>query len=140
MVQWTYMKTAHCKYMQIYTSLGNSETARMKSMIALVSDTISVINTITKCNLGRKEFICLILTDHNPSWMEVRARIWRQVLKQRSWGNSASRMAFQDLLSLFSYTNQDHLLRSGNAHCRWSLTTSIINQKMSFRFAYRSTR
>ena len=54
---------------------------------------------------------------------------WRQELKRRPWRNDAYWLASHDLLSLLSYTIQDHLSRNGPTHSGLGPPTSTINQK-----------
>jgi hypothetical protein len=60
----------------------------------------------------REERACFIsqLRANHPgkSEQELKAGAWRQELKQRPWGDAANWLAPRGLLSLLSYSTQDH--------------------------------
>jgi hypothetical protein len=53
---------------------------------------------------------------------------WRQELTQRSWRDAAHWLAPRGLLSLLSYSTQEHLPRVGSTHSGLGSHTSTINK------------
>ena len=81
----------------------------------------------------------LQLSCHVPSLREVRAGTqagtWRQ--EQRSWRNSVYWLTTHGLLSLLSFTTQDHLPRVGTTHSELCTPATIIIRTTPHRVAYR---
>ena len=63
-----------------------------------------MINTITRSPLWKKGFI----SNAGKSGQALKAGTWRQELKQRPWRSTDYWLAPHGLLSLLSYSYQDH--------------------------------
>ena len=70
--------------------------------------------------LGKEKVIsgwCLpYITEGSQDRNSNKAGTWRQELMERPWRNAAYWLAPHGLLSLLSYSTQDHQPRSGTAH------------------------
>lgn len=91
---------------------------------------ITGINTMTKNNLEKKRFVSayksqVTLYCWANSRQELKAGTWRKELKQRP---QRSAVFWLSLLSLLSYTSQDHLPRNGTTHNGRGPPTAITNQ------------
>lgn len=75
------------------------------------------------------------LSDHTPSLsksgQELKARMWRQDLKQRERRGVAYKFTPNGLLCLPTYSIQDHQTRYRITHSELGSLMSIITQKMS---------
>ena len=84
---------------------------------------------MTESILERKGLFPLALSGNSLLLREDTAGTWRQEQKQGPWRNIAYWLASHGLLSLFSYTPQDHLTRGDTTHSGLVLSTSIRNLK-----------
>jgi hypothetical protein len=75
-------------------------------------------------------YFILHFTTHNWGKLvkEVKAVIWKQKVKHKSWKSDAYWITFQSLSSLLPYTTQKNLSSTGSTHRRLCNYTSIINQ------------
>ena len=79
---------------------------------------MAVTSSMTKSNIGRKEFVfSLQLLYHPPLLKEVREERktlgWRQEWRQKLWRTTTYYSAPFVFLNLLSYTTRDHLARAG---------------------------
>lgn len=85
---------------------------------------VTETNTMTKGNLGSDVLFHLTRPGNISSLREFRVGARD---RQRPWRNYVYQLATYDLLSLPSYTTQNHLLRGGTGHSWLELPTLIIN-------------
>jgi hypothetical protein len=70
---------------------------------------------------------CIIY--HDKPGQELKARICRQELKQRTWKRATYWLTFGGLLGLISYATQDHLPKGGPVPNELGPSMSIIIQE-----------
>jgi hypothetical protein len=63
---------------------------------------------------------------------EDRTGTWRQELKQKSWRDVPYWLAPHGLLSLLSYSTQDHQPRYSTTHMDWVLPYQSLIKKISY--------
>lgn len=79
-----------------------------------------------------------ILVLHNNlslsnSEKELKAGVVIQELMQNPWKSTAYCLSCPNLLSLFSYSTQDHKSKGGTTHSELGMPTSIINEENALR-------
>ena len=94
-----------------------------------------MINLIkSNLEMGTVHFILQLTVYHEAN----QGRNWRQELIQRPWRSAAYWLAPYGLLSLLSYTTQDHLLRDVTTYNGLALPIATIKQKKKmFLFSYK---
>jgi hypothetical protein len=88
---------------------------------------VPVIKHWQKASWRRKGLFQFIVHQQKKLGQELKAGSWWQELKMEPLRNSAYLIVPCGLLSLLSYTTQDHLLRVGTTHNELGSPTSIIN-------------
>lgn len=90
---------------------------------------VAMINTVTKGNLGQKEFITL--PGNRPSSREAKGRNLGAGTKAetRLWENATYWLSSRLTVGKFSHTRQAHLSRICTAHSELSQPTLISNKE-----------
>lgn len=100
-------------------------------MLSQFSFSVAGINTMTKCDLGRKGFVWLT-TDHSWPLKEVGAGTQSKNLEAGTGAESRRGIAYWLVLHTLSglcYIGQDYSLGSGIAYSGLNTPTSIIKQE-----------
>lgn len=76
---------------------------------------VTVMSSITKGTYGRKGFSRLMVAVYHEgeSRQELKAGVWRQVLRQRLWKRAAFNLSLHILCRVLSYCTEGHLPRGG---------------------------